>query len=310
MKARNILILIIGVAGGLFIFSGVFSQETGLTISPLTFELTANPGDVLENKLRVFNPTGSVIAVRMEVEDFTVAGERGQVRIQPAETETYSLAHWVKTIPETFVLEPKEQKIIDFIIEVPENAEPGGHYGSVLATTAGVIGGEFEGTAIAQKVGSLVLLSVSGEVRENVVIKEFSAPEFLETGPVKFTIRLENKGTVHVRPRGFVTITNWRDKKVTDLEFPQLNVLPESVRKTETTWNKKWLLGQYTATLVGSYGVSNTPLNPYVITFWVFPWKIVLGVALVSFFILAFFYMTRRRWKTALRVLLRGERSE
>lgn len=308
MKTRNFLILIIGVAGGLFVFSGVLSQEVGLTISPLTFELTANPGDVLKNKLRVFNPTDSIVAVKMEVEDFTVSGERGQVRIQPAENETYSLARWVKTVPETFVLEPKEQKIIDFIIEVPENAEPGGHYGSVLATTAAVIGGEFKGTAITQKVGSLVLLAVSGEVRENVVIKEFSAPEFLEIGPVKFTIRLENKGTVHVRPRGFVTITNWRNKKVADLEFPQLNVLPASVRKTEITWDKKWLLGQYKATLVGSYGVSNTPLNPYVITFWVLPWKIVLGIFLVLILTLVFFYKTRKRWRLAIKILLRGER--
>lgn len=293
----------------MILVSGVYAQGAALSISPVTFELTANPGDVLTNKLRVYNPSDSTIAVKMEVEDFTAVGERGEVRIEPAETETYSLARWISVSPGTFSLGPREQKFVDFTINVPENAEPGGKYGSVLATTVGVIspGKEMVGVAVAQKVGSLVLLAVSGEVVESLKIKEFTVPFFLEYGPVPFIIRFENTGTVHVRPRGFVTITDWRGKKAADVEFPQQNVIPGAIRRINASWNKKWLAGRYTATLVGSYGTQNLPFNPPVVVFWVFPWKVALGIFLVLGLLMTYFIKTRRRWRMALRILLRGK---
>ena len=124
------------------------------------------------------------------------------------------------------------------------------------------------------------------------------------SGPAFF----ENTGSVHVRPRGLITITNWRDKKVADVEFPQKNVLPGSKRKVETSWDVKWLFGKYTATVVGSYGTSNTPLSPWVVSFWVFPWKIGSVVGGTAFLILLFFFLTRRRWATALGILLKGDK--
>lgn len=308
MRGIKPLILIIGVGVvGLILANNVFAQAKGIGISPLTFELTANPGDTLTNILKVYNPTDSIMAIKMEVEDFTVRGELGQVIIEPAETETYSLARWITTEPLEFTLGPREQKFVDFTINVPENAEPGGKYGSVLASTAGIIGEEITGAVVAQKVGALVLLTVSGEVEEELIVKEFSCPSFLEYGPVKFTIRFENTGTVHLRPRGFVVITDWRGKKVADVAFPQNNVIPGGIRKIETSWDKKWLVGRYTAMLVGGYGIANTPFNPPVLTFWVFPWKIALAIFLGILVVLIFFYKTRKRWKMALKILLKGE---
>ncbi|MBZ9569793.1 hypothetical protein KJA16_02625 [Patescibacteria group bacterium] len=308
MKGIKPLILIIGIVGGLILANMVFAQARGISISPLTFELTANPGDTISNTLKVYNPTEGIIAIKMEVEDFRPVGEIGQVMVTPEEEITYSLKRWVKTEPTEFTLEPREQKFVDFIINIPENAEPGGKYGSVLASTAGVIGEEITGVAVGQKIGALLLLTVSGEVIEDLITKEFIAPSFLEYGPVPFTIRFENTGTVHVRPRGFVTITNWWGKKAADVEFPQLNVIPGAIRKIETSWQNKWLFGKYTATLVGSYGTSNLPFNPPVLTFWVFPWKVALVVLLALVLIIAFFIKTGKRWKMALRVLIRGER--
>jgi len=307
MKKINPLILIIGIVGGLILTNLVFAQATGITISPLTFELTANPGDTLSNTIKIYNPTDNATSIKIETEDFHPIGETGQVVVEPEVEMTYSLKRWVKTEPTEFTLEPRESKFVDFTIEVPENAEPGGKYGSVLASTTGVIGEKITGAALAQKVGALLLLTVAGEVKEELAIREFIAPSFLEYGPVPFTIRFENKGTVHLRPRGFVTITNWWGKKVADVEFPQLNVIPGAIRKIETEWQNKWLLGKYTAMIVGSYGTANLPFNPPVLIFWVFPWKLALGILIVLMLVFTFFYKTRRRWQLALKILIKGE---
>lgn len=308
MKVVKLYALAILIIGGLILFNQV--KAARLSISPVTFELTGNPGDVLVNKLRIFNPSDSSIAIEMEIEDFAAAGEEGEVIVKEAENVTYSLAQWINVTPQKFTLEANEQKFVDFIITIPLNAEPGGKYGSVLATIKGVIspGEEITGAAISTKVGALVLLTVSGDVVENLEVKEFSVPSFSETGPIPFMIRFENKGTVHVRPRGYVTITDWRSEKVIDIEFPQHTVIPGSVRRVEALWDKKWAFGRFTATLVGNYGTGNIPLKPPVVVFWVFPWRIALGIFITLALVTTYFVKTRKRWKMALRILIKGER--
>jgi len=308
MKGAKPVIILILAIGGLILANLVSAQTIGITISPLTFELTANPGDTITNTLKVYNPTDSVISIKMEAEDFKPVGETGEVAVAPEEEITYSLKRWVKTTPTEFTLEPKDQKFVDFEISVPENAEPGGKYGSVLASITGTVGEGMTGAAVAQKVGALLLLTISGETKESLAIKDFTTPSsFFEYGPVLFSLRFENTGTVHVRPKGFVTITNWREKKVADLEFSQSNVLPGAIRKIETKWDKKWLFGKYTAMIVGSYGIDNLPISSEVLTFWVFPWRIILAILIVLILVLLFFYKTRKRWQLALRILIKGE---
>lgn len=289
-----------------------FAQENreGVTVSPVTFELTANPGDVIANKIKIYNPTNKVVSIKVEAEDFMAVGEEGRVvtTSEADEDTTYSLRKWITLAPIEFTLEPDEQKLVDFIIEIPENAEPGGKYGTILAGITGSISEKgTTGAAIATKTGALVLLMVSGDLNEKLIVSDFSAPSFQEYGPVPFTIKFENTGTVHVKPRGFVVITDMFGNKITEIEFSQKNVIPGSIRKNELSWDTKWLFGKYTATVVGNYGTGNIPFEPRVITFSVFPWKLTLGALIALMIIVAFFFKTRRRWKMAFRILFKGE---
>lgn len=290
----------------------VFAQETvGISISPVRFELTANPGDVLENEIKIFNPTNSVVSLKMTSEDFKAVGEEGHVSIDINEKEedkrVYSLKSWITMKPNEFILNPKETKVVTFLIEVPKNAEPGGKYGSVIPTITGSAEEGFTGATVSSSVAALVLLIVSGDIVENLIIDEFTAPSFQEYGPVPFEIRFENKGSVHVKPKGYIIITDWFGKNVTELEFPQKNVMPEAVRKIDIEWDTKWLFGKYTASVIGIYGTSNENLTSQVITFWIFPWKLILGVLIVLLIIITFFFKTRERWRMAAKILFKGE---
>jgi len=299
------LCLSILVIGGLILAPNV-SAQFSLGIAPLTFEITANPGDIVENYLKVYNPSPDTsVQIEMVIEDIAPTGEAGHVIVEPAETETYSLARWIETEPKEFSLAPREEKFVKFTINIPENAEPGGHYGTVIAGAKLVAGPRATGAAILPRVGSLVLLTVPGVMREELIVKEFIAPNYSEFGPIPFTIRFENTGTVHVKPTGYITVTNWLGQKVANIEFPSHNVLPRAVRKFETSLPQKWLFaGRYTATLTGNYGLSNVSLTPTVITFWVFPWKFGLGILIVLILLI----LSRKRWLAAFRVLIRGEK--
>jgi len=276
-----------------------------IVISPTTFELTANPGEKISNKLKIYNPGTEPLFIEMEAQDFTTVGEEGQVVVKETESDLFSLAKWVIPWPKNFTLSPGEEKIVDFSIVVPLSAEPGGHYATIMAAAKSSIEGT-TGLAVAQKTGALVLLTVAGQIQENLLIKKFEAPSFSEYGPIPFKIHFENAGTVHIKPQGFISVTNIFDEKIIDIPFPQHNIFPGKMRTLEAQWDEKWLFGKYTATLVGSYGLGNTPFTALT-TFWVIPWKIAGGILLALLGILIFLWKIKRRMWAALKILTTGK---
>lgn len=275
-----------------------------ISISPLTFEITVNPGESITNVVKISNLGDDPVSIRVEAQDFTAAGEAGEVIVREELSETYSLAKWIKIEPETFDLGGHSQKLVTFVISVPPEGEPGGHYGTILASISG--GGAPGGAMVVQKVGALLLVQVTGKIKELIWIKSFEAPRFSEYGPIQFTTRFENQGTIHLKPRGFISITNWFGKQVANLPLEQKNILPNSIRQMNTVWDGKWLFGRYTATLAAIYGSSNEPLSR-IVSFWVIPWKIVSAIGVTILALGIFMYRTQKRWKMAIKVLVRGE---
>ena len=281
------------------------SSKKAVSVSPVTFELTANRGESFTNQLKISNVGTEPLAVIMEAEDFTTVGEGGEVIVKPAEDTSFSLAKWITVEPKNFTLAPGEERAVVFTISVPLDAEPGGHYATVMAAAQGAAPG-VSGVAFVQKTGSLVLLAVAGEVKEQMVVNYLAAPFLNEYGPISFKMRFENLGSVHIKPRGFVSITDSFDKKLVDIPFPQHNIFPGKARVVETSWDKKYLFGKYTATLVGSYGLGNTPFTALT-TFWVVPWKFAGGLGFGLILIVWALWKMRHRLKLALHILIKGK---
>jgi hypothetical protein len=288
-------------------FSGIASAATatnsgqGLELSPPVIELKSDPGQQVTAQIRLRNITKSDLIIKSRIDDFGAKGEDGQPQILLDETQAtaYSLKYWVEPIP-NLRLAPGNITTLTVKIDVPKTAEPGGHYGVVRFTAQPP---ELEGTGVAlsASIGSLILLKVSGATKEsaavltqttNHVVKigadkslTLGAVEsFFETGPIGFTERIRNDGSVHIRPTGTLDIYNVFGKKVASLPMndkPGGNILPASTRKFELAWNKKWLFGPYRARTNLVYGANNTALVGKYIVFWVIPWKLILVVLLI-----------------------------
>ena len=78
----------------------------GIALSPPTFELAANPGDILQNTIRVENLNEVPIQVSVERQNFTALGEEGSVGLTEEET-AFSLASWIVVTPEEAVIPAK-----------------------------------------------------------------------------------------------------------------------------------------------------------------------------------------------------------
>lgn len=247
---------------GIFGLAGLTKAQDSksITIIPPKFELFGNPGDTLTENIRVRNDSSAPFTYQVVVEDFSSSGEEGFVVLEEdSDDDTYSLAGWIDFQEDELLIQPGEEVTFTFNIIIPRDAEPGGHYASVLFQS----GSEPEpGTAsVTQRIGSLVLLRVSGNVVEEAAIESFTVPGFSQTSPVDLTLRVKNNGNVHVQPKGTIIITNLFGQKVDEIPLQGANVLPEAVRKMDTQWERQNALGIYTATLVATYGQQNIPLT-------------------------------------------------
>ena len=259
------------------------TPSTGLAVTPPTFELNGNPGDNIKNTVRLDNMHPYPVEIAVDLRNFTAVGEDGAVGITE-EQNSFSLASWIEITPKTITLAPKTSQYFTFNIKVPLQAEPGGHFGSLIFRTIPTEKLEGSGASLAQEIGALVLLRIAGETVEQANIESFNPVKSLfEKGPVGFEIRVRNQGNVHTKPSGTIIITNMLGSQVASVVVEPKNILPAATRKLEAVWDTKWRLGRYSATYTAV--LSDQTTRSATTTFTILPYR-AIGVALVIVIIL------------------------
>lgn len=286
------------------ITSSIFAQQANqvtISVSPTVFDLSANPGDIIENSFRIVNGTDQPLTLTASPKNFTAEGEEGAVALTDEET-SFSLANWITVTPQQILVPARGSQDFTFVINVPDNAEPGGHFGSVIIATNPVQVGA-TGAAVSQEAGPLILVSVAGDIVKSAKILEFASQSgFYENGPVVLETRVENEGNVHFKPAGTITIKNMFGNEVTKINLEEKNVLPGTVRKLVNEWAPRFAVGKYTADLSIVFGTDQA-VETAGTSFIVFPYKIIipalLGVILLVFALIKF----RKRLAAAGRAL-------
>jgi hypothetical protein len=264
------------------------NAAAGLEISPALVQLNGEPGQSYILKERVTNVTKNNLNYSMIVDDFGAKDETGIPKLLPLGNlpPTASMISWVSAVG-NFSLQSMQSKTLTITVNIPKNAEAGGHYGVI----------EFQGSrpdvakntvGVQASTGLLILTRVAGAINENLSLASLTAEKnghsssIFENGPITFVSRLHNIGNVHVAPTGTIEITDMFGHLVNVLKVNQdaSNVLPNSIRRFESTLSRGWMFGRYTADLTIGYGTKGEVLQGE-ITFWVIPWKIVAAVIFV-----------------------------
>jgi hypothetical protein len=297
------------------------TQGAGIGIKPATIENGAIPGETQTHKMGITNLSG----VRQIYYLFTrdIVGVEGEgVPIfadENAEKTGYELTEWLTLSTQEITLDPGQEQEIEITIAVPENATPGSHFGGVfvsmdpprLRST---------GAAVGYEVANIISIRVAGDAIENASIRSFSTGNFIYgKSLIDFSARIENSGTVLVRPIGPLEITNMFGKKVAMLTMNEKKggVFPLSERTFEVVWEDEGPgFGRYQAILSMVYGdqgrqstISSTA------TFWILPMNIILpalGVLAVIFlviFITVKVYIKRAIGGSGSRRIVRRRRS-
>lgn len=282
------------------------TESAGLSLTPPTFEIAANPGDTVTNSVKVDNLGQKPLRLAVDRRNFTAIGEDGSVGITESDTG-FSLASWLTVSPTEYLLPSGSSQVFTFTLKVPLNAAPGGHFGSLIFRTIPTDPLVGSGASLAQELGSLILVKVAGQIEEAARIESFAPTHnFAESGPTDLELRVQNFGNVQLKPTGSVTITNALGQSVAELPLLSKNVLPGSIRKFVITWDRRWTLGRYTATVFLSYGSPPTQLTS-VTTFIVFPYRLALATLIPLLLLCTLLFRARKRLRRALHVLLTGK---
>lgn len=269
---------------GLILPLNALAENKGIQISPVTFKFEIKPGESKADKIIVTNRSDEVLNYVIEVEVFEKSSEEGAPIFKAVEPTSGvpSLIDWVVfSESKTGSLGPNQEKEINFTINVPENAEPGGHYGAIFVRQVRSAGSNQIG--VATRVGALVLVAVAGDVTKGVKVVEFIAPKIVWKGPVSFKMRVQNTGTVHYDSQAKAVIKNVLGSS-SELDLGTHIILPKNIRLYENTWGKKYPFGYYRITPMATDG-TGTFIPGTMATMWAIP-IVIVGPVIVGLILL------------------------
>ena len=277
--------LIIG-STSLVVFSVVgiaVAQEVSRTITLVypSIEQKLEPGGHVEGQTKIINESDAPLTFDLNVQDFVVTDNIGTPNILPPSTlnTKYSAAAWIGITPNKFTLQPGQKQNLDYFIQVPKNARPGGHYAAIVYTPEVKTGISGTGSTINSQLGSIFYITVKGPITESANISKFFANGFQEYGPVSILTQIQNFGDLHIAPRGTVNVSGLFYNKTQDL--PTHNIFPQAKRDYVNTFGQTFMLGRYKAVFLGSYGANNNLPLTATLYFWVFTWRLTLIIALI-----------------------------
>src|SRR6056297_11399 len=271
------------------------AQTAGASLIPSVIETAADPGQQLTDAVEVTNLSDDAQTYFLFVRDIEgVAGNGQPIYAEDnLERSGQELSSWITLTATQLTLAPGASQAVPFLISVPDDAAPGGHFGSVFASleppaeTA-----EGASAGVGYRVGNIINLRVSGDIVERATIRSLQTDQYVYGDKsVNFTAVVENDGNVLVRPVGPLTISNMLGDTVAELTMndSRAGVYPGTQRELFAEWQENGLgFGRYTAEVALVYGNAgeaqyNTTANTI---FWVLPWEI-LQPLLITLVVLA-----------------------
>ena len=296
--------------------SFVFAQEgSGIGIKPATIEEAMEPGESRNFTMEVTNLSDTTQTYYVFSRDISGVQSGGVPTYadEGAEKTGYELTEWLDLDIEEITLDAGKESNIEISIDVPEFATPGSHFGAVFVSlTPPKL--RKTGASVGYQVANIISIRVAGDAVVNAQIRQFSTGNYIYgSSNVDFQAKIENKGTVLVRPVGPLEVHNMFGKRVAVLTFndSKAAVFPGVTRPFDITWEDEGPgFGRYQAVLSLVYGdqgrqstISST------VSFWILPMDIILpALGVLAFLLLAAYVSVKLYIRSKLQVMAGGSR--
>jgi len=285
---------------------------SGLIISPTRSELEILSGGTSIIRLSLKNVSGTDITAKAEVNDFESNNATGEPRILTGPpTSGVSIRPFLGGVND-IELAKDEKKDFEISVAVAENAAAGAYYGvlrySAIPKNKTETNQDGSQVALTASVGLLILLTVPGDIQEQIqinsikVLRDTSGGTFFFNSPNKVNIDIKNNGNGFSKPFGQVYVTNSRGASVFSYELndtdPKSNILPKSSRTFTNAIENIKSPGRYTVTANISHGSGGEVLT-YRTSFWFVPtWLAVAFLVLLLVVVLVVTTLYKKRFSS------------
>lgn len=219
-----------------WIIPDVTSLASSVQVSPETIEILARPGDSVPNFIKYTNLSNESVEVTIGVSDLTPSGEDSGVTV--TNSPKYALTPYLTLQSRKLTVPPDSSRSVEFVISIPGEEKPRGLVGGVTFSTPG-----------QPELATLILLSIAGYTYQPPTLLSFTANNTFTPGSASFTALVSNPNRSFLKTAGQIKIYDLLNREVAVLDIPPHNILPESVRKINMTWEKRGLTGVYRAEL-------------------------------------------------------------
>lgn len=272
-----------------------------LSISPVRQDLVIKAGATDIVDVYVQNLTAQTITLQGIVNDFTASTDESgapAIILNPNQyAPSHSLKHYVAPLGD-FTLKANQREDVKVTIAIPKGTAGGGYYGAIRFVSASSSSGK--NVTLSASVGSLILVTVPGNLKEDVNVSGFDVEKesksgsfspgsfFLSNKSLDGVVRFQNEGNVQEEPFG--TIILKKGNKVlgtyqVNNTTPRGNVLPDSIRKFSIPLTHLGSFGKYT--LEGNFGYGTTgQLLTASTTFYIVPGVVIATAIIVVLLIL------------------------
>ena len=284
-----------------------------LQVTPSPLVVSIKPGDTSTTELKIRNNGDKAEYLKIEPKSFTVNSDTGSITL--GNSAPTDVSKWVSFSNPTFTVQAGEWFTERVTITLPENT--GFSYSFALEISRVENAKPQQGeTAVRGSVAVFTLVSVDrpGAKKELQVVSFKATQAMYEYLPVTLKTTFKSTGNTIVQPAGNIFIQRGKNDKKPIAVLPVNDgggyILPGSTRvltskwndgfpsyvesqdaansttKTNLVWNwqniNNFRIGPYKAKLVGIYndGTKDVPLEAET-TFWILPWKILIGLLLV-----------------------------
>lgn len=302
------MIVVMTVANSTPVSALSASNDFSIQVTPSPLVATLKPGETTSLELKIYNNSSSATELGIDTRSFGINDTTGEVKVDdsaPAE-----IADWISFSADTFTIQPGQWYTQRVTISLPKSTGFSYHFAIVISQKNVPV--PLESTRVIRgsvAVFTLINVDRAGSVRKLDAVELEADKKIYEYLPAKISVRFKNTGNSIIQPYGNIFVQR-SDNDASPIATLPVNenkgyILPGSVRTLTTKWEdgfpmietdsngtthevwdwskiNKFRFGRYTVKLVGVYndGQRDVPIESE-ITFWILPWKILLGLLIV-----------------------------
>ncbi len=234
-----------------------------ILLSPTSKHYELDAGATKRDSFKIVNDGTAKFSFTVYARPYSVNNEEYTPNFE-TDTKNGDAYKWVQFDQPSYQIDPGKTIEVAYTIRVPENAQPGGHYGVLFAETQP--SGQVNGTAIIRKkrVGAILYTTVKGDV---TLAGDYIGPDvpfWQFKRPLAASQRVKNNGNTDFSVKHGVVVSDFFGAVKYRSEKEQF-VLPDTTRRLVNDWTNPSWIGLYRVELNTQFLDTNASSTHYVL---------------------------------------------